>query len=183
MPAGAVIDVTFRAAVDTDALCISVLGTQVYLDTYAPDGIRPSLAREVQAHFSLAAISVLLSAPRSRFIVAERAGHMVAFAQLTMDSIQERVPVRPAAELNRLYVQERFAGRGVGTALLAHAEALAVTEGANTLWLTAWVGNHRALAYYARRDYKDFGATLYEFENEQYENRIFAKSLRATESS
>lgn len=183
MPAGTVIDVTFRAAVDTDALCISVLGTQVYLDTYAPDGIRPSLAREVQAHFSLAAISVLLSAPHSRFIVAERAGHMVAFAQLTMDSIQERVPVRPAAELNRLYVQERFAGRGVGTALLAHAEALAVTEGANTLWLTAWVGNHRALAYYARRDYKDFGATLYEFENEQYENRIFAKSLRATESS
>ena len=175
------IDVILRAAVDTDALCIGVLGTQVFLDTYAPDGVRASLAREALTHLSPAAISVLLSAPGSRFIVAERDGRMVAFAQLTMDSIQEQVPLRPAAELNRLYVQERFTGRGVGTALLARAETMAATEGANTLWLTAWVGNHRALAYYARRDYKDFGATLYEFENEQYENRIFAKSLRATE--
>jgi GNAT superfamily N-acetyltransferase len=172
-------NVTFRAAVDSDALCIGVLATQVFLDTYATDGIRPSIAREVLGHFSPVAVSGLLSAPGTRFIVAERDGHMIGFAQLALGSIHELVPTRPAAELNRLYVQERFAGSGVGTALLREAEALAAAQGAVTLWLTGWAGNHRALAFYARRGYEDLGAASYVFESEQYETRVFAKALRS----
>jgi GNAT superfamily N-acetyltransferase len=81
--------------------------------------------------------------------------------------------------LNRLYVQERFAGRGLGKALLARAETLARAEGASTMWLTAWVGNARALAFYPRCGYQDFGPTIYEFRGEQHGNRLFAKALDA----
>ncbi len=172
------VDVTFRAGEKTDALCIGILGTQVFLDTYAPDGIRPSLAREALQNHSVETISMLFSDPRIRFIVAERAGHMIAFAQLTVGSSKELVPFKPATELNRLYVQEPFTGSGVGRALLAQAEACASAEGAAVLWLTAWVGNPRALTFYPRQGYKDFGSTPYVIENEQYENRVFAKTLR-----
>lgn len=171
-------EVTFRLANKADALCIGVLGTQVFLDTYAPDGIRPSLAREALNNHSVTTISSLFSDARIRFIVAERAGHMIAFAQLTMGASQPMVPFQPSVELNRLYVQEPFTGTGVGRALLAEAEAHAAAEGAAALWLTAWVGNQRALAFYQRQGYQDFGSTQYEFENEQYENRVFARVLR-----
>jgi hypothetical protein len=50
-PDFAPVDVGFRAATASDALCIGVLATQVFLDTYATDGIRPSLAREVLEQF------------------------------------------------------------------------------------------------------------------------------------
>ncbi|HOZ25184.1 MAG TPA: hypothetical protein PLI83_10420, partial [Thermomonas sp.] len=36
-----------RPATPDDALCLGVLGLQVFLDTYATGGIRPTLAREV----------------------------------------------------------------------------------------------------------------------------------------
>ena len=170
-------DITFRPALAADALCIGVLGTQVFLDTYATGGIRPSLARETLAQMSTATVSALLTSPRYRFIVVERDDHMIAFAQLTVDSTQKLLPTRPAAELNRLYVQEPFTGTGVGSALLAQAEALARAEGARALWLNAWIGNHRALAFYERRAYRDIGASIYAFENEEHENRVFAKSL------
>ena len=39
--------VELRPADAADALCIGVLGMQVFLETYAPDGVRPDLAREV----------------------------------------------------------------------------------------------------------------------------------------
>jgi GNAT superfamily N-acetyltransferase len=177
MSAGPLVDVTFRVAVDADALCIGVLATQVFLDSYATEGIRPSLAREVLEHLSTNAVSALLANPNARLIVAERAGHMVAFAQLTCGSTQELVPSGTAAELIRLYVQEPFTRKGVGTVLLRRAEAIAASEGASTLWLTGWVCNRRALAFYASRGYKDLGATTYVFENEQYENRVLAKAL------
>ena len=177
MSARPVVDVTFRIAVDADALCIGVLATQVFLDSYATDGIRPSLAREVLEHLSTNAVSALLANPNARFMVAERAGNMVAFAQLTCGSTQKLVPSGTAAELNRLYVQEPFTRKGIGTVLLHRAEAMAASEGASTMWLTGWVGNRRALAFYASRGYKDLGATTYVFENEQYENRVLAKAL------
>lgn len=170
-------DITLRAAAGSDALCLCVLATQVFLDTYATDGVRPSVAREVLEYFSPAAVSALLSAPDTRFIIAERVGHMIGFAQLTLGSIHELVPTDPAAELRRLYVQERFAGSGVGTALLREAEALAAGEGAATLWLTVWAGNPRALAFYARRGYEELGVASYVFESEHYETRVFAKAL------
>jgi diamine N-acetyltransferase len=178
-PISPVTEFTLRAAIGSDALCIGALATQVFLDTYATDGIRPSVAREVFEYFSPAAVSALLSSPGTRFIVAERTGgHVIGFAQLTLGSAHELVPARPTAELKRLYVQERSAGSGVGTALLCEAEALASGEGAVTLWLTVWAENLRALAFYARRGYEDLGVDSYVFEGESYQTRIFAKALQ-----
>jgi GNAT superfamily N-acetyltransferase len=170
-------EVSFRAATPDDAVCLSVLGTQVFLDTYATQGIRPSVAREVLEHFSVDAISGILSSPSTAVIVAEHNGHLVAFAQVTHGSCHELVPLEPAVELNRLYVQEHFTSKGIGQALLQRAEALAASRGARALWLTAWVGNPRALAFYARQGYKELGAASYVYENEEYETRVFVKEV------
>jgi len=169
--------IALRFAGPSDALCIGVLATQVFLDTYATDGIRPSLAREVQHHLSADAIARLLADPATVFIVAERTGHLIGFAQVTIGATHERAGPDATVELDRLYVQRAFAGKGVGTMLLGRAEELARARGAGALWLTAWVGNRRALAFYARRGYVDAGATTYVFENEQHENRVLVRPL------
>ena len=171
--------VTLRIADSSDALCIAVLGTQVFLDTYATEGIRPLIARTVREHFSLRVIVAEIANPSTTFVVAESSGHMVGFAQLTHGATHNIVTANVTAELDRLYVQERFSGKGIGKLLLHRAEELAASEGATALWLTAWVGNHRALAFYAHRAYTDVGSTVYTFEDEQVENRVFVKELHA----
>jgi diamine N-acetyltransferase len=169
--------IALRIAGPSDALCIGVLATQVFLDTYAMDGIRPSLAREVLHHLSTGAIARSLSDPGTVFLVAERAGHLIGFAELAIGATHERAGPDATVELGRLYVQRAFAGKGVGTMLLGRSEELARARSAGALWLTAWVGNRRALAFYARRGYVDAGATMYEFENERYENRVLVRPL------
>lgn len=74
---------------------------------------------------------------------------------------------------------ERFASSGVRTSLLARAEALAVGQGAQHAWLTTWVGNARALAFYPRRGYTEHGPATYVFQGEDVENRLFVKALTA----
>lgn len=170
-------DVSLRAAVPADALCLSVLGTQVFLDTYATQGIRPAIAREVVELFSIDAIADLLSSPSTEILVAEQDGHLIGFAQLSWGSRHELVPFEPVVELYRLYVQEPFTSKGVGRALLQRAEELAAEGGARALWLKAWIGNPRALAFYARQGYEEVGATAYIYENEEYETRVFVKDL------
>jgi GNAT superfamily N-acetyltransferase len=168
---------SYRLATPEDALCVGALGIQVWLDTYAIDGVRPALAREVLKHFSTDAISATLARADTAVILAERAGHLVGFAQVLTGVDNPRISGNISAELQRLYVQERFAGKGIGRQLLTRSEDLAREHGAYALWLTAWVGNTRALAFYARQRYEDAGSSSYCFNNETYENRLFLKRL------
>lgn len=170
---------TFREAAPADALCIGVLGMQVFLDTYATDGIRPALAREVLQGLAPDVIEQVIGARGNCFIVAETNGHMVGFAQLALPANHPLVPFAQAAELHRLYVQEPFTGRGLGTLLLQQAEVCAAASGAAALWLTAWVGNARALGFYPRRGYRQAGTTLFVLQGEQHENLLFMKQLHA----
>ncbi|MEO5732312.1 MAG: GNAT family N-acetyltransferase [Rubrivivax sp.] len=160
-----------------DALCLSVLAMQVFLDTYATNGIRPAIARDVLAAYSEAAFLDHLDDPSGRIVVAERSGHLVGFAQLAWRAVCDLAPAGVQAELLRLYVQEPFTGTGIGTRLLAAAEALARDGGATVLWLTPWVQNHRAIAFYQRRGYQDHGLTWFHAEGESHENRVYARRL------
>lgn len=169
--------VTTRAATPHDALSIGVLGMQVFLDTYATEGIRDAIAQEALDAFLPDTISKIISQPESLIVVAEVNHHLVGFAQVALRTDHEVIGDSSAAELKRLYVQERFTGRGVGYKLLQRAEEYARLGGASLLWATVWIGNERALGFYPRQGYEYLGSTSFTFQNETHENRLFAKNI------
>ena len=168
-----------RLARPEDAVCLCALGIQVFLDTYATEGIRPSIAREVLDAFSVDTWASMIMQRGTSLEVAEYENHLVGFNQVTLCAAHKMVLHKTQAELCRLYVQEPFTGRGVGRALLGSAEALTSKHGASVLWLTAWVHNHRARQFYAAHGYVDHGATEFRFQGETHENRVLAKVLPA----
>ncbi|MBF7144775.1 MULTISPECIES: GNAT family N-acetyltransferase [Pseudomonas] len=168
---------TVRDAVASDALCIAALGLQVFLDTYATEGIRTALAQEALEAFSLENVASLLGTPGVMLLVADYKGHMVGFAQLALNTAHDLIACPHACELQRLYVQERFTGKGVGARLLTQAERRAHAEGASSLWATVWVENQRALAFYPRQGYEHRGSPSYTFQGETHGNVLFAKRL------
>ena len=170
-------DIALRPAVASDALCLGVLATQVFLDTYASEGIRAAIAREVLASFSTATMHSLIVQGRSRLWVAERVGHLIGFAQMTAGTTQGLVQTARPAELDRLYVQEPFTRSGVGSALLRQAERAAAGHRCTALWLTPWVHNVRALTFYARHAYQNLGITTFLMDGEAIENFVLAKVL------
>lgn len=176
-------ELSLRPAVAGDAFCLSVLAMQVFLDTYATDGIRPALAREVHASYSERAFTDAIASADARVCVAEIAGHLVGFAHVTVGATHELAPAGAQAELLRLYVQEPFTARYVGTRLLEEAERLAAEAGASVLWLTPWVHNQRALRFYARRGYQDYGLTWFTFEGESHANRLLARQLAIADNA
>lgn len=174
--------VEYRLASAGDAPCIGVLGTQVFLDTYAKEGIRPAIANEALEHFSTGAVAAALASPESAFLVAAHGEHLVGFAQLTMDARIDLLPPGRAVELHRLYVQRPYLGKGIGKGLLRQAEAFATAKGARWLWLTAWVGNAPALSFYRKQGYGEIGSSLYVYRGDEYETRVFLHDLEAASS-
>ena len=169
--------ILYRQATASDALCIAALGVQVFLDTYATQGIRPALAQEAFDAFSPDELLNILAKPDVFITVAEADGHLVGFAQVAMNTGHDLIAHPRACELQRLYVQERFTGKGVGRGLLDATETSAQLCGAALLWATVWVGNRRALSFYPRQGYALMGSPSYTFQNETHENQLFGKVL------
>jgi ribosomal protein S18 acetylase RimI-like enzyme len=170
------VNIGIRPAAQGDAICLGVLATQVFLDTYATNGINSDLAIESLQNYSPAVFEARLRNPQIEVTVAEHDGNLVGFVDVEIDST---CPVTEFSgpEVLRLYVQVPFQRHGVGQALLKRAEARAESIGAQSIWLTAWVGNAGALAFYPRVGYKDVGITQYAINGKNYENRVFVKTL------
>lgn len=166
----------YRPATPGDALSLSVLATQVFLDTYATNGVNDELASEAVSVYSPQVFERRLHDPRVSIFIASSADYVVGFADLAFDT-QCPSPGVSGIEVFRLYVQRPFLRLGIGRALMSQAENLSSTRGLSNVWLTAWAGNRNALMFYKALGYQDVGATEYVIAGRGYENRILAKRL------
>ena len=169
--------ITIRKAHPDDAMCLGILGTHVFLDTYAGTGIRAALAKEVLRAFNTGEMGALLQRDDITVFIAESSGHLIGFAQIRTGVTEAGVTGTHPAELERLYLHGAFIGIGLGTRLLTASERHATSAGADTLWLSCLASNTRAERFYARNQYSRCGTLTFEMEGEQHENVVLQKQI------
>ena len=161
----------FRSAQHTDAANLAALAVQVWLHTYATEGISSTISSYVLSEFTAERFEVRLSDPSYAVLVAETSGNLVGYATVCTGAV---CPEHPSAkaELVTLYVQEHFVGRGVGSSLLKEAELHAKQLAGSSLWLTVNCKNSRAIAFYAKHAYAPIGISYFRLGGEDHENLV-----------
>ena len=165
-------DLLIRRGARGDASCLSALSTQVWLHTYATEGIRPAIAQYVEEHLSPNAFALQLERLEFLFLVAEVDGNLVGYAS---GKAGAPCPVRSAvtACLDKLYVSEHFHGVGIGRGLLSRLRAeLVPLVGNDALWVAVNSGNLKAQRFYERQGLRDIGTTYFDLYGEKHENRV-----------
>jgi len=162
-----------RAAAPDDAPCLAVLATQVWLHTYATEGVDPDIARYVLSELTVEKYAALIGNSDTRVFVAEFHASFVGFAVVNTAAQCPAASTSPA-ELQTLYVQEHFTGQGIGKLLLGAAEAEARATCGCALWLTVNARNARAIAFYAGRGYRKIGTDYFVMGNARHENHVLA---------
>ncbi len=170
-------ELKIRVGEPADAVCIGALSSQVFLDTYATDGIREDLAFEAQEAGDVSVIQASIESETSHFTLAEHDGHLNGFAECRNTAPPSTLPITEGIELCRLYVHRHAQRTGVGSALIKSIESYAETRGVKQIWLTVWDGNNKAKLFYASHHYVDVGGTEYEFRGNRYENRVYRKTI------
>ncbi|OUS39745.1 N-acetyltransferase ['Osedax' symbiont bacterium Rs2_46_30_T18] len=157
-----------RPAITADCINLAALSIQVWLNSYARDGLRNGLSEYVLNTFSQKHFEQLLSRQDYQILVYEQQEHLLGFIALDLKSQFETA--ENGYEVDTLYVQNRHQGKGVGRQLL---QAACNSHGKN-YWLTTWVGNLEGLSFYQHLGFKDIGEYFFELEGEQHENRVLA---------
>src|SRR2546421_12754917 len=105
-----------RRAIPEDATNLAALAIQVWLHTYARDGIRSAISEYIWSEFTPEKFSRLISDRGHSLLVAEINNHLVGYVTLKYGSPCPS-DAQVQTEVATLYVQEHFARRGIGSAL------------------------------------------------------------------
>jgi ribosomal protein S18 acetylase RimI-like enzyme len=119
--------------------------------------------------------------PRVCTMVAEVGDTMIAYAQVRAGPAPSCVEGPLPVELWRLYVDQPWIGLGIAQRLMAAVRTQAEAFGGQTLWLSVWESNFRALAFYRRCGFVDVGAHPYRVGNDMQTDRLMACPLHALE--
>lgn len=162
---------SIRVAQTQDASRLAVLAVQVWLHTYATEGISRDIAEYILSDLSPQKYLALLSDPSSHVLVAERGENLIGLAVVKF-GVPCPASERSSTELETLYVQEPFVSQGVGKLLLQAAQAKAREHVNTALWLTVNAKNSRAIAFYQNLGYSKVGTTYFVLGAGRHENHV-----------
>lgn len=151
--------ITYRDLVPEDSAALAELHRRCFVETFAhlyrPEDLETFLERLNEEGFRG---ELLDGEHQVRF--AEADGEPVAFVKLGPITLPVE-PTRPALEFRQLYVLGPWQGSGVARILSDWAIDQARRRGAEELYLSVFVENHRAKAFYRRYGFTYVGP--YEF--------------------
>jgi len=161
------VNVTIRRGRAGDAERLAELAEEVFPLACPPHHTRENINKHLAEVLSEDDFEEYASDDDYDLFVAESNGHLVGFALLdTLACDDEEVEpllagVHPNMELSKLYVHPDAHGSGVAQQLFDEIDAAARDRSATSLWLTVWMDNARALAFYRRNGFEVVGDRFY----------------------
>lgn len=100
--------------------------------------------------------------PDARLFMAWQHDQPVGYIKVNLDRPRTELPAAHQAELERIYVHSRAQRAGIGRLLLEQAKEVARAAGAAQLWLGVWEKNPRAIAWYQKQGFVQFGSHTFQ---------------------
>lgn len=170
---------TIRPGTLADAEPLARLAEQTFRDTFAADNAPDDMDAYVRDALSLDAHRTELSDDANTFLVAFTAGaeSPAGYAKLRTGTTDPSVSGPDPVELERLYVDRRTIGHGLGAALMQACLDTAGAAGFGTLWLGVWERNARAIAFYERWGFETVGTHVFRLGSDDQTDLIMARPL------
>jgi len=167
--------VTYRDATVDDAAALDRIFDITFCDTFG-HLYRPEDLQMFLSSFGVADWEEQLRDPSFACRIAEVGGQPVGYVKLG----PVKIPVdsdQPAILLDQLYVLKEHHGAGIARELMDWGLGEAKARGADAMYLTVYVDNHRARRFYDRYGFEDVGRYAFMVGNHADEDIIMRKAL------
>jgi ribosomal protein S18 acetylase RimI-like enzyme len=168
-------NVSYRDATPADAATLNGIFDSSFCDTFA-HLYRPEDLDAFLSSFGIADWQAQLGNPAYAFHLAEADGQAVGYVKLG----PMKLPIEAqgaAVLLDQIYILTGYHGVGIAHGLMDWAIDEARGRGAEELYLTVYIENHRARRFYNRYGFGDVGRYDFKVGNHVDEDVIMRKSL------
>ncbi len=157
---------------------LAQFGRQAFIDAYLCVLPYEELDAYTREAFDEGLIRDEIGSSKAAYLICrDEAAGPCGYAKALPSLTPEYLPAQGCLELQRLYVDEAYKGRGVGKRLHARVEQFARERGRRALWLRVWEGNAEAIAIYHRWGYEIRGEERYQVANGSGTVHVMFKAL------
>lgn len=146
-----------RQLVAIDLVALRDIAEETFLDTFATQNEAENINDYVETAFNSDRIAAELDNKESEFFFIETGSGVAGYLKLNRGKAQTEQRLKNALEVERIYVKREHQGTGVGKALMLHAISSAVSERMDWLWLGVWDRNVKAIEFYKKSGFVEFG--------------------------
>jgi GNAT superfamily N-acetyltransferase len=149
---------TIRRAGVADAGLLASIGARLFEQSFGaandPDDMRIYLSSAFSPRKQEGEIA---DPTRIAWIAVDGAGEAIGYAMVKRGGAGPGVVASRPAEVQRIYADRAWHGRGTGAALMRTCIAQAVDWDCDVMWLGVWEQNPRAIAFYEKVGFRAVG--------------------------
>jgi GNAT superfamily N-acetyltransferase len=166
-----------RRADPGDAAPLAALGARTFADAFGAFNTPEDLNVYLAATYGPEQQRAELANPDVTTLIVEHEATPIAFSQVRRGAAPASVTLPAPREVWRFYVDRRWHGRGVAGALMSHALDAARQLGGRSAWLSVWERNPRAIAFYTKCGFHDFGTKIFIVGADHQTDRVMAREI------
>tara|TARA_R110001632_G_scaffold65_15_gene304 strand:+ start:1414 stop:1929 length:516 start_codon:yes stop_codon:yes gene_type:complete len=170
--------INIKKAKESDTEVLALLGRLTWAEShghYIED--KNNLLEYLNNNFSVSKTKLEINNPKNIFYIIYVDELPVGYAKLIVNVKQESVVSLNNCRLERIFIQNEFIPLKIGQQLLAFVEEKAKALQLDTMWLSVYIKNKRAIRFYERNEFKNVGELNFVVNGESYENIVFSKIL------
>ncbi|MDG2534590.1 GNAT family N-acetyltransferase [Sphingomonas sp. HITSZ_GF] len=165
----------YRDATIDDLPAIDTLFRASFIATFG-HLYRPQDLAGFLGKFTPAAWAREFAEPGLAFHLAEDEQGLAGFAKVSRLTLPAETSAR-TYELRQLYLDERAKGSGAAQVLMDWALDRGRAAGAEEMWLSVYVDNHRARRFYEKNGFEDRGPYVFLVGSHEDEDRLMRRAL------
>jgi diamine N-acetyltransferase len=170
--------VHLRRATTGDAKLLTELAARLFEDTFGPDNDPDDIRAYLAGAFSeKKQLAELADADRVVWIALDSLDRPIGYAAMRRGARARGVVAERPAEVERIYADRHWHGRGTGRALMAACIEQARAWGCDVLWLGVWERNPRAIAFYEKTGFQKVGRQTFLLGRDVQHDDVMARSL------
>ncbi|MGH7619267.1 MAG: GNAT family N-acetyltransferase [Gemmatimonadaceae bacterium] len=167
-----------RKAEPRDAAALAELAARLFKQAFGAQNTDEDMRAYLADAFSPEIQHAELSDPeRVVWIAEDSLGAAVGYVMLERGGTAAGVVGERPAELQRIYADRDWHGRGVGAALVAACFDQARAWSCDVLWLAVWEANARAIRFYEKSGFRAVGRKTFLLGSDVQFDLVMARAL------
>ncbi|SHF77724.1 GNAT family N-acetyltransferase [Chryseobacterium vrystaatense] len=169
--------IIINTASTEDLETLQSLGRQTFSETFAESNSEEAMKTYLEESFSTEKMESELSNPYSYFFIAWEEEVAVGYLKLNSGPAQTELQDDTSLEIERIYVKKSHHGQKVGQLLYNKALETARLLNKTYLWLGVWEENLRALQFYRKNGFEEFGTHTFRLGDDDQTDLMMKKIL------
>jgi diamine N-acetyltransferase len=172
------VNAVIRPCVAADLDALRDISYRTYDQTFRPMNEPATMDAYLASAFDRERLRAELSNPDSAFFFLLVDGVLAGYLKVNDAGAQTDLNDPDSLELERIYVDQPFQGRGLGKVLMEKGVAIARRKGKKRVWLGVWERNARAIRFYEKEGFRKVSTHSFVMGDERQTDFIMQRDLR-----